>query len=113
MYKYVFIFSIVLMEFRNINKRDPAIASKEDDVSKLLKHKKELCETYHYDESKIKDDVFNVIYGGMAPIASIVGGIMSQEVIKAVSRKEVPIFNMFLLDPNTFNGREETVKYVV
>lgn len=98
-----------LLEFRNKFKRDPLTKHKDDDIKALMEIKADILQKYNVDSSKIDDKVFSLIFGEVVPICSIVGGVISQEIIKAVSHKEVPINNVFLLDPITFNGKEEIV----
>lgn len=77
---------------------------------KTLKEiKGEIFKLYEVNSDKINDEVFGLIFGEVASICAIVGGVIAQEVIKAVSHKEVPINNLFLLDPYTYNGKEESV----
>lgn len=68
-----------------------------------------MFQLYEVNDDKLKDDIFELIFGEVASICAIVGGVIAQEVIKAVSHKEVPINNIFLLDPYTYNGKEESV----
>lgn len=98
-----------MLEFRNQKNRDPSIETKKDDVQALRVIKTKICDLYQFDANKLSDDVFNLIFGEVVPVCSIVGGVIAQEIIKAVSHKEVPINNVFLLNPFTFGGNEETV----
>lgn len=99
----------VLIEFRDKNGRDPSPNSKEEDIKALKQIKEEVLKLYEINEDKIKDDIFDLVFGEVASVCAIVGGVIAQEVIKAVSHKEVPIKNIFLLDPYTYNGKEESV----
>ena len=39
------------------------------------------------------------MYGAeIAPVCAIIGGILGQEVIKAISHKDEPIYNVFAFD---------------
>jgi ubiquitin-like 1-activating enzyme E1 A len=38
------------------------------------------------------------------PVNAIMGGTIAQEVIKAISKKNEPIKNLFLFDGNSMNG---------
>lgn len=97
------------MEFRSKFKRDPSHKQKEDDLLALAKIKSTIFDELNVDSSKINDTVFPLLFGEIVPICSIVGGVIAQEIIKAVSHKEVPLNNVFLLDPLTFNGKEEII----
>lgn len=90
-----------LLRFRDETHRDPANAA---DTERL----RAIIQTI---SAKANVDVaVDVMLGVVAPVCSIVGGVIAQEVIKAVSGKEVPIRNVFLLDPATFNGKEEFIQ---
>lgn len=99
----------VLIEFRNKTGRNPSYLKRDEDIALLKSIKEEVFKLYEVNNDKIKDDIFDLVFEELAPICAIVGGTIAQEVIKAVSHKEVPINNMFLLDPYTYNGKEEIV----
>lgn len=71
----------------------------------------EIYELYQIDPSKSKldEDIFDMIFDQVVPVCAVLGGVIAQEVIKAVSHKEVPINNVFLFDPITYDGKEETI----
>lgn len=100
-----------MLDFRNRFGRSPDIATKEEDKDLLNDIKNEIFELYEVDptKSKLDKNVFDVIFDQVVPVCAVLGGVISQEVIKAVSHKEVPINNVFLFDPFTYDGKEETV----
>ncbi|KAF5288910.1 hypothetical protein FQA39_LY03789 [Lamprigera yunnana] len=97
----------LLLEFRDKNGRSPDKTEEDLEQMKLMRQK--LLLKYNFKEENFKEEVLQLMFGQIAPICSIVGGVIAQEVIKAVSRKETPIHNMFLLNPYTFSGKEEIV----
>ncbi|KAF2902143.1 hypothetical protein ILUMI_04051 [Ignelater luminosus] len=99
----------LLIQFRDQNNRDPSFNSKEDDLKKLKEIREEIIHRYQVNEEKLREDVFNLIFGEVVPVCAVVGGVIAQEVIKAVSHKEVPIHNLFLLNPYNFCGKEQIV----
>lgn len=107
----LFFLMLALMEFRNKNNRNPTESSYEEDLKSLNSIKNEVYELYQVDESKSKlpADILEQVFDEFAPVCAIIGGVIAQEVIKAVSHKEVPINNVFLFDPITYDGKEETV----
>lgn len=105
---YILIFS-VLLEFRNHNARNPEISTKDEDIEKLKIIKKSIVDLYNVNENVFHDSLFDQVFGEVVPVCAILGGVIAQEVIKAVSHKEITINNVFLLDPLTFNGKEECV----
>ncbi|KAJ8950495.1 hypothetical protein NQ318_015239, partial [Aromia moschata] len=107
----LFYLMLTLIEFRNRHGRNPSILHKSEDIESLQAIKKDVFDLYRVDSSKSKltDDIFEIIFGEVVPVCAVVGGVIAQEVIKAVSHKEVPINNIFLFDPITYDGKEETV----
>lgn len=77
----------------------------------LKEIKSEIYELYQVDpnKTKLEEAIFDIIFDQVVPVCAILGGVIAQEVIKAVSHKEVPINNVFLLDPMTYDGKEETI----
>lgn len=45
------------------------------------------------------------LYAQISPVCAIVGGVMSQEIIKAVSQKGTPHNNLFVFNPDTLCGK--------
>lgn len=45
------------------------------------------------------------LYAQISPACAIVGGIMAQEIIKAVSQKGTPHNNLFVFNPDTLCGK--------
>ncbi|XP_050307205.1 SUMO-activating enzyme subunit 1 [Anthonomus grandis grandis] len=104
-----FYLMLILLEFRNRQGRNPEYLKKEKDIELLKEIKSEVLDLYEVDHSKLKDELFEIVFGEVVPVCAIVGGVIAQEVIKGVSQKEVPINNVFLFDPITFSGKEETI----
>ncbi|KAF7269622.1 hypothetical protein GWI33_017347 [Rhynchophorus ferrugineus] len=104
-----FFLMLTLLEFRDREGRNPDVSHKEKDVNLLKEIKKEILTLYNVDEKKLNDDLFNIVFGEVVPVCAVVGGVIAQEVIKGVSQKEAPINNVFLFDPLTYCGKEETV----
>jgi ubiquitin-like 1-activating enzyme E1 A len=42
--------------------------------------------------------------GELSPVNAILGGVIGQEVIKAISKKNEPIDNFFVFDGNQMSG---------
>nr|CAH7737592.1 unnamed protein product [Callosobruchus chinensis] len=107
----LFYVMLALIEFRNRHSRSPMASTKKEDIESLEKIKSEIFSLYQVDESKSKlsKDIFDFTFGEVVPICAVLGGVIAQEVIKAVSNKEVPINNVFLFDPIMYDGKEETV----
>lgn len=99
----------VLLEFRTKHNRNPQYSKKDEDIENLDKLRLEMCQLNKIDTSKFNKSLLELIFGEMVPVCSAVGGVIAQEIIKAVSHREVPINNVFLFDPVTYSGKEETV----
>jgi len=100
---------LALLEFRNRFNRDPEIDTKNADIDALKTIICEILSIYQVAPEKFNLNVLELIFGEIVPVCSVVGGVIAQEIIKAVSGKEVPINNVFLFDPITYSGKEEKV----
>lgn len=53
-----------------------------------------------------------MVFGELSPAAAVVGGVLAQEIIKAVSHKDAPIRNYFFFNGATdFNGVVEAIGF--
>ncbi|KAG2275507.1 hypothetical protein Bca52824_058062 [Brassica carinata] len=71
------------------------------DLATVLEIKKKLCEANSVSERHIPDSLLERLMSGtieFPPACAIVGGILAQEVIKAVSGKGDPVKNFFYYD---------------
>ncbi|CDY08954.1 BnaC08g11840D [Brassica napus] len=78
----------------------------------LLETKKKLCEANSVSESHIPDTLLERLISGtieFPPACAIVGGILAQEVIKAVSGKGDPVKNFFYYDAQDGKGVMEDI----
>lgn len=76
------------------------------DFSGVLKLKKELCTAQSLGESHVPDNLLERLVANTAefpPVCGIIGGILGQEVIKAISGKGDPLKNFFFFD--AFDGK--------
>lgn len=91
----------VIFKFWALNQRYPSLNSREDDINKLLQLKDEVMKELSIDGKRLEDQVLMQIFGELSPVSAVVGGVLAQEIIKAVSCKDSPIKNFFL-----FHGKE-------
>lgn len=98
-----FVLMRVLQQFRDTEKRDPNPKSREEDLGKLLRIRNEIA------SGLVPDTSFAHVFAQISPAAAIVGGELSQEIIKAVSQKETPNRNVFLFNPDTCCGFVECI----
>ncbi|XWS51436.1 hypothetical protein CRYUN_Cryun12cG0176500 [Craigia yunnanensis] len=82
------------------------------DLPGVLKLRKELCETNSLSESQIPDALLERLLIGTKeypPVCAIIGGILGQEVIKAISGKGDPLKNFFFFDAMDGKGLIEDI----
>lgn len=91
----------VLLQFQTDNARWPAAKMRDSDSEKLMDTWSSLQQRWSLPDRCIPKDFNLHCFGQLSPVCAVVGGVLSQEVIKAVSNRDQPLHNMFL-----FNGRE-------
>jgi len=89
----------VLLEFCEKHKRKPLPPSRDEDLQELLNIRDEYVEKNGISKEKCPDELFENVFGELGPVCAITGGQLAQEVVKAVSRKDDPISNVFLFNP--------------
>lgn len=99
-----FILLRILQQFRSIHNRDPSYKSREEDQKELERIGKELSTNF-----AIPEEYFEHVFSQISPAAAVVGGVLAQEIIKVVTKKEAPNCNVFLFDPETCCGFIETI----
>ncbi|XP_046826131.1 SUMO-activating enzyme subunit 1 [Vespa crabro] len=93
---------MIMLHYREKYKCDPL--PNERGSEKLKTESTAIIEKYQLGD-KINSLIEGDLYGQISPICAIVGGVMSQEIIKAVSQKEAPHNNVFLFNPQTLCGK--------
>ncbi|CAI8619356.1 unnamed protein product [Vicia faba] len=84
----------------------------EADLSNVLKLKKELCTAQSLNESHVPDTLLERLVADTTefpPVCAVIGGILGQEVIKAISGKGDPIKNFFYFDASDGKGVIEDI----
>lgn len=111
----VLILSLALIKFYSIYKhlpRDEDNQIKQDDLKKLkqiLETIKNSCKVPENVMKKLDQEWAESIYGSISPVCAILGGVAGQDMIRALSNKDIPIFNTFSFDGLTMNGVVEKV----
>lgn len=99
-----------LLNYGEENGSFPQNRSEGEAVKKAVS---QTLETMGLDESmqqKLdKFSYYNFIFGELSPVSSIIGSVVAQDVIRAVSEKETPIKNFFLFNGIDYNGVIESV----
>lgn len=102
--------SIALFKFYSLYKhlpRNSDLAQKQEDISKLndimnsLKNSTDVPEAVF---SKLDKDWLDNIYGSLSPVCAVLGGVAGQDMIRALSNRDVPINNTFSFDGISMNG---------
>nr|GME17257.1 SUMO-activating enzyme subunit 1B-1-like [Ipomoea batatas] len=104
--------SYVIERFEEFEGGEPGLASNDADLLNVQKLRKELCEAQGLSESQISDSLLKRLLRGtreFPPVCAIIGGILGQEVIKAISGKGDPIKNFFFYDAMDGKGIIEDV----
>ncbi|XP_071962038.1 SUMO-activating enzyme subunit 1-like [Antedon mediterranea] len=97
-----FIMQILLM-FREQFGRDPQPGNLENDRTELQRLREEVLDALKVKSDPVDDNFSGHCAAELSPICAIVGGVMGQEIIKAVSCRDVPHNNFFF-----FNGLNST-----
>lgn len=101
----------VIERYEQAEGRNPGETSIAD-LPGVLKLKKELCEAHSLNESHIPDALLERLVTGtkeFPPVCAVVGGILGQEVIKAISGKGDPLKNFFFFDAMDGKGIIEDI----
>lgn len=91
----------VVLEFMENEGRRPEVAKASEDKTLLTTLKSEVLEQIGVPADLIQDEFASKCFAELSPVCAIVGGILGQEVIKAVSHKDAPHNNFFF-----YNGVE-------
>lgn len=85
----------VLLDFMEKNSRRPEVRTSAEDTKELLAAKSGVLEKIGVPLDKITDDFATHCFAELSPVCAIVGGVLGQEIIKAVSHKDLPHNNFF------------------
>lgn len=88
----------VVFEFYNKNNRYPDVEHKMQDWKKLLEVRDSVLEKLKVDNDLLPDHFVSNCIGEITPVSCIVGGILGQEIIKAISGRDAPHNNFFFYD---------------
>ncbi|KAH3844301.1 SUMO-activating enzyme subunit 1-like [Dreissena polymorpha] len=91
----------VLNHFLETKGRRPCVDSVERDKQQLLTCKEEVLKQCGLKPDFMDDEFTSKCFAELSPVCAVVGGILGQEIIKAVSQKDTPHNNFFF-----YNGVE-------
>lgn len=89
----------ILFRFRDEYNRNPDPAKRQADTAILLKMRNELVKELNLPDGFVSDALLSDVFGVVSGSAAVLGGVIGQEVVKAVSQKEPPHNNMFFFNP--------------
>ncbi|KAK8404679.1 hypothetical protein O3P69_007729 [Scylla paramamosain] len=92
----------IIMEFISLHGRNPDRSHQEEDEMELLTIKNALLEKLNVPAEKVSNQFAGIVFGQLSPVCAIVGGVLAQEIIKAVSQKDLPHNNFFFF--STLDG---------
>ena len=94
----------LFLQYQKRNSSLPALA----DYDKVLVMRDELLQTLSIDTNFLADDFIKSTLDHLnqfeSPVCAIVGGVLAQDIIRIISRKDQPISNMFLFNADDFSG---------
>ncbi|XP_065343159.1 SUMO-activating enzyme subunit 1 [Cloeon dipterum] len=99
----------VIQAFREKEQRYPNRSS--EDLETLTAIRDSLLPELGVDPAKLPSEIFCDVVGQLGASCAIVGGIMAQEVIKAISFKDKPLNNSFFFEPESCSGKVESIGY--
>ncbi|XP_069118433.1 SUMO-activating enzyme subunit 1-like isoform X1 [Argopecten irradians] len=78
--------------------RRPAVKSHNHDIEQLTSLRSEVLENLKVGAKAVPEDFSSHCFSELSPVCAVVGGILGQEIIKAVSHKDKPHNNFFFYD---------------
>mmetsp|Transcript_194 Transcript_194/g.384 ORF Transcript_194/g.384 Transcript_194/m.384 type:complete len:326 (-) Transcript_194:291-1268(-) len=91
--------------------RDGGAASGSESEDALLAYKARLCRQRFVDTNFVPDSLLSNLHKWrgvlLNPVCAIVGGVLAQEVIKAITHAHAPIENFFVYNGDNFSGLVE------
>ncbi|CAJ0625706.1 5843_t:CDS:2 [Entrophospora sp. SA101] len=95
----------IILKFQQANNHPPKLS---EDIEKLSSIRDSYMQSVGIDSSFVSDELLKSLVlnfsAELSPICAIVGGILAQDILKALSCKELPINNFFIYDGNEGSG---------
>uniref|UniRef100_A0A3P8YP77 SUMO-activating enzyme subunit 1 n=1 Tax=Esox lucius TaxID=8010 RepID=A0A3P8YP77_ESOLU len=88
----------VLLKFRTDKGRDPNPESFAEDSTLLRQIRDDVLEAMTLSSELLPHDFVSYCFSEMAPVCAVVGGVLGQEVVKALSQRDAPHRNFFFFD---------------
>ncbi|XP_062329654.1 SUMO-activating enzyme subunit 1 [Osmerus eperlanus] len=94
----------VLLKFRTDKGRDPYPETFASDSQLLLQIRDDVLEVMGVSSDVLPDDFVSYCFSEMSPVCAVVGGVLGQEVVKALSQRDTPHRNFFFFDGRRGSG---------
>ncbi|XP_028320241.1 SUMO-activating enzyme subunit 1 [Gouania willdenowi] len=94
----------VLLKFRTDKGRDPDPLAFPEDSLVLKQIRDDVLEAKTLSSDLLSDDFISYCFSEMSPVCAVVGGVLGQEVVKALSQRDAPHRNFFFFDGRKGNG---------
>ncbi|XP_056328982.1 SUMO-activating enzyme subunit 1 isoform X1 [Danio aesculapii] len=88
----------VLLKFRTDKGRDPQPDSFAEDSQLLLQIRDDVLETMGLSSDLLLNTFVSYCFSEMSPVCAVVGGVLGQEIVKALSQRDAPHRNFFFFD---------------
>ncbi|XP_039624193.1 SUMO-activating enzyme subunit 1 [Polypterus senegalus] len=88
----------VLLKFRTDKGRDPLPECFPEDSELLLQIRNDVLDSQGLSSDLLPDDFVSWCFSEMAPVCAVVGGVLGQEIVKALSQRDAPHRNFFFFD---------------
>lgn len=103
----------VLLEYQQRYGLIPNEINSQQELEKLLDVRNEVLEEQNVDNDLLDDEFCSYCVGTLYPVNAIIGGVMAQEVIKAVSGKDTPHNNFFFYDGVSTSGIVQKISPII
>uniref|UniRef100_A0A3Q2Y647 SUMO1 activating enzyme subunit 1 n=1 Tax=Hippocampus comes TaxID=109280 RepID=A0A3Q2Y647_HIPCM len=94
----------VLLKFRTDKGRDPDPQCFAEDSQLLSQIRQDVLDTLGVASEVLNDDFISFCFSEMSPVCAVVGGVLGQEIVKALSQRDAPHRNFFFFDGRKGNG---------
>ncbi|XP_064602598.1 SUMO-activating enzyme subunit 1-like isoform X2 [Liolophura sinensis] len=89
--------------------RRPSTGSVSTDIETLLKIRDDILDKHKINKEVLPNDFFSHCFAELSPVCAVVGGVLGQEIIKAVSKKDQPHNNFFFYNGVEGSGLVDTI----
>ncbi|XP_065184971.1 SUMO-activating enzyme subunit 1-like isoform X2 [Sycon ciliatum] len=107
----IYFVMLILQNFIDHHGRSPATSSHESDFKEICSLRDSILKKLQLADTVVPNDLLRQCIAELSPVCAIVGGVLGQEVIKAVSGKDAPLNNFFLYHGVQGNGMVEKLGY--